>query len=141
MDSVNSLGGSNRPAFALTQVGLDTPPGDYKLTVTVKDRAANKSASFTYKFQVAPLQLLHLTSENELGFLEDLADRLVDLLLYRFILSFQIQRRNHACRPLSILMMSVFRPVPADEQDKGGSAGSASRQCSGEHRRGTSIFI
>jgi hypothetical protein len=55
--SVNSLGGSKRPAFALTQVNLDTPAGDYTLNVTVSDRAkGGKKASISKDFKVLPLK-------------------------------------------------------------------------------------
>jgi len=54
--SINSLGGSRRPAFAMTQIGVDTPAGDYTITVKVKDRASGKSAEFSKDFQVMPLQ-------------------------------------------------------------------------------------
>ena len=51
---VLSLGGGRLPAFAQVDVGLDQPAGDYKLKVTVKDLAADKSASLTRDFTVLP---------------------------------------------------------------------------------------
>jgi hypothetical protein len=53
LEGINTLGGSRVPAFALTEIGLDTPPGDYTLKVIVEDRAnEKKKASFTYDFEV-----------------------------------------------------------------------------------------
>ncbi len=49
-----SLGGDSVPAFARLDVGLDTPPGDYKFKVTVKDRASGKEQSLTRDLTVLP---------------------------------------------------------------------------------------
>jgi hypothetical protein len=55
--AINSLGTSKRPAFALTQVNLDTPAGDYTLNVTVADRSkGGKKATITKDFKVLPLK-------------------------------------------------------------------------------------
>ena len=39
-EAFNSLGGSQLPAFAQAEVGLDTPAGEYTVTVRVTDRRA-----------------------------------------------------------------------------------------------------
>jgi hypothetical protein len=57
LEGINTLGGTRLPAFALTEIGLDTPPGDYILKVTVTDRAnGNKKATFSYDFEVVPVK-------------------------------------------------------------------------------------
>ena len=55
LEGLNSLGGARLPCFAHVDVGLDQPPGEYTVKVTVTDRAAKKSASFERKFEVLPL--------------------------------------------------------------------------------------
>jgi hypothetical protein len=52
LEDYNSLGGTRMPAFALTEVGRDTPPGEYTLTVTVTDRAAKKTETLVKRFEV-----------------------------------------------------------------------------------------
>lgn len=47
----NALGGSRVPAFAYTELGIDTPEGEYTLRVVVKDRGG-KEVSLNRKFQV-----------------------------------------------------------------------------------------
>lgn len=54
LEGTNSLGGHHLPAFANVELGLDQPPGQYTLKVTVTDRAAKKSKSFERAFQVLP---------------------------------------------------------------------------------------
>jgi hypothetical protein len=51
-EAVNVLGGNRIPAFATTQIGLDTPPGEYTLNVTVTDQATKKEAKLTRKFTI-----------------------------------------------------------------------------------------
>ncbi len=53
-ETTASLGGGRLPAFSQVDVGLDQPPGEYKLKVTVSDKAADKSASLTQSFTVLP---------------------------------------------------------------------------------------
>jgi hypothetical protein len=53
-DAVNVLGGDRLPAYARVDVGLQQPPGDYSLTITVTDLATRKSATLTQKFTVLP---------------------------------------------------------------------------------------
>src|SRR5262249_40380834 len=48
----NTLGGNRLPLFARTEVGLDTPPGEYTMKVTVTDRTAKTSAILERKFVV-----------------------------------------------------------------------------------------
>ncbi len=50
----NSLGGSRHPALVATEVGTDTPPGEYTLTGTVTDRAAKVTKKLSRKFEVLP---------------------------------------------------------------------------------------
>jgi hypothetical protein len=67
LESFNALGGNRVPAFALTEIGTDTPAGEYTLRVTVKDRSTGKSETLVRKFEVLPTsfgfvrtQFLHL---------------------------------------------------------------------------------
>ncbi len=53
-ETIAALGGRRLPAFAQVDVGLDQPPGSYKLKITVTDRAVNKTASATRSFAVLP---------------------------------------------------------------------------------------
>jgi hypothetical protein len=54
LETYATLGGSRVPAFAMAQVGLDTPPGEYTCKVTVVDRGANpkRTESVERKFTV-----------------------------------------------------------------------------------------
>ncbi len=54
--TVNTLGGSRLPSFGLTEVGTDTPPGKYLMTVVVTDVAAKTSAKLEREFNVKPMQ-------------------------------------------------------------------------------------
>lgn len=49
-----SLGGDNVPAYAHLSVGLDTPAGDYKLKIVVKDLAAGREANLSRNIKVLP---------------------------------------------------------------------------------------
>lgn len=53
-EAYNSLGGNSIPGFAATDIGTDTPPGQYTLTVTVTDRAAKATKELVKKFEVLP---------------------------------------------------------------------------------------
>lgn len=55
LDIINSLGGTRVPGFIAATTTPDTPPGEYTLTALVKDRATNKEATFTKKFEVVPV--------------------------------------------------------------------------------------
>src|SRR5581483_11716598 len=55
LEAYNSLGGARLPAFAVTEIGMDTAPGEYTLTVTVTDRAAKTSDTLVRRFEVLPL--------------------------------------------------------------------------------------
>jgi hypothetical protein len=50
-----TLGGNRLPIFARADVGLDTPPGEYTMKVTVTDRTAKTSKVLERKFKVLPL--------------------------------------------------------------------------------------
>jgi hypothetical protein len=69
LEAVDVLGGRCMPAYARVDVGLQQPPGDYTLTVTVTDLANKKSANLTQKFTVLPKAFgvvrLHLTVDKE----------------------------------------------------------------------------
>jgi hypothetical protein len=52
LEALNSLGGRHLPAFASVVIGVDQPPGEYTLKVTVTDRAAKVTKSFERKFDV-----------------------------------------------------------------------------------------
>jgi hypothetical protein len=56
LEAFNALGGSRVPAFAQVTIGSDTPPGDYTMKVTVKDRTSGKSESLSRKFEVLPIK-------------------------------------------------------------------------------------
>jgi hypothetical protein len=62
-------GGGSLPASASIQIGLDQPPGEYTLKVTVNDRSAKTSQTITKNFQVLPkafgLVRLSTTSDRE----------------------------------------------------------------------------
>lgn len=49
-----SLGGSRVPAYATLNIGLDTPPGNYEVKVTVKDLASGRQQSLTRSLKVLP---------------------------------------------------------------------------------------
>jgi hypothetical protein len=70
LEAVNALGGSRLPAFAMSEVGTETPPGEYTMKVTVTDRLAMKTQTLDRKFEVLPAKLgvvrVH-TSYNEQG--------------------------------------------------------------------------
>jgi hypothetical protein len=50
----NYLGGNALPCTAELALPLETPPGEYTLRVTIRDRKANRSASFEGKGKVLP---------------------------------------------------------------------------------------
>jgi hypothetical protein len=54
LTAFNSLGGSRLPAFAHVEIGLDQPPGEYTLSVTVVDRSTKSKQVLTSKFEVLP---------------------------------------------------------------------------------------
>lgn len=49
-----SLGGASLPAHAQLDVGLDTPPGDYKLKLTIKDLASGQEKGLSRNLKVLP---------------------------------------------------------------------------------------
>jgi hypothetical protein len=71
LKAYNFLGGTTLPAFANTQVGTETPPGEYTLKVTVIDLGVkpNKTATLERKFEVLPKKFgivnLHLTYDGD----------------------------------------------------------------------------
>lgn len=57
MVTVNTLGGSRLPVFARGEIGHDTQPGEYTMTVIVTDMATKKTAKLTRPFEVKRTQL------------------------------------------------------------------------------------
>jgi hypothetical protein len=58
MSTVNTLGGSRLPSFGLAEIGHDTPPGEYKMTIVVTDEAAKPptKATLPFTFEVKPMK-------------------------------------------------------------------------------------
>jgi len=57
LTTVNTLGGSRLPSFALAEIGTDTAPGKYTMTVIVTDVAAKKKAEpLVREFEVKATQ-------------------------------------------------------------------------------------
>lgn len=50
--AVNSLGGNRLPAFAFLEIGTDTPPGDYTVTLSVTDVPTKKTETLKYPFEI-----------------------------------------------------------------------------------------
>jgi len=67
LEAVNALGGSRLPAFALSDIGLDTPPGEYTLKVTVSDRVNKAMQQLIRKFEVQQKKfgIVRLVLSNE----------------------------------------------------------------------------
>jgi hypothetical protein len=53
---VNTLGGSRLPSFALANIGTDTEPGRFTMTVTVNDVRAKTNATVERDFEVKKLE-------------------------------------------------------------------------------------
>ncbi len=53
-ESTIALGGGSLPGFVEVDIGLEQPPGECSLKVTVTDVKTKKSQSFTKKLEVAP---------------------------------------------------------------------------------------
>jgi hypothetical protein len=54
LEAINSLGGNQIPAFAHVVVGLDQPPGEFTVKITVTDIANKSTASLSHKFEIQP---------------------------------------------------------------------------------------
>jgi hypothetical protein len=69
LEAINALGGNRLPAHAHIDIGVDQPPGDYTLSVTVADRSTKATQTIAQKFQVLPKALgvvrLRLTGDPE----------------------------------------------------------------------------
>jgi hypothetical protein len=52
LEAINALGGKTLPAYVHIDVGLDQPPGEYTVKVTITDRAAKRNTVLSQKFQV-----------------------------------------------------------------------------------------
>ncbi len=64
------LGGTRLPARAFVRVGLDQPPGEYTVRVTVTDQATKASKTLERKFEVKPKEfgiVVVYTSTDEVG--------------------------------------------------------------------------
>jgi hypothetical protein len=57
LEAINALGGSRLPAYAMSDIGTDTPPGEYTLKVIVTDRATKATKELVRKFEVQPKKL------------------------------------------------------------------------------------
>jgi hypothetical protein len=71
LEAVNALGGSRLPAFALSEIGTETAPGNYTLKVTVADlNNKTKTTTLTRQFVVVPRKFgfvrVALTNEREM---------------------------------------------------------------------------
>jgi len=64
---INSLGGNQVPAHAQLDIGLNQPPGEYTVTVTVNDLAGGKSKSVSHKCTVQPkaFSLVRVTTSGD----------------------------------------------------------------------------
>jgi hypothetical protein len=51
------LGGSKMPGRAFVTLGVDAPPGEYKVKLTTTDTTTKATGSFEYKFDVIPTEL------------------------------------------------------------------------------------
>jgi len=69
LKATNILGTSRVPAFAATDIGTDTPPGEHTPTAPVTDRAGKANKKISKKFEVLPkafgLVRLQLTYTND----------------------------------------------------------------------------
>jgi hypothetical protein len=54
LETTNSLGGTSLQAFASLQVGLDQPPGTYRVKVTAIDRTTRAMGTLTQAYEVLP---------------------------------------------------------------------------------------
>jgi hypothetical protein len=54
LEANNSLGGTSLQAYAAIQIGLDQPPGNYTVKVTVTDRATRAQGTLTRNYEVLP---------------------------------------------------------------------------------------
>jgi hypothetical protein len=63
-EALNSLGGRTLPCFASLKIGLDEPPGDYQVKITVTDRASKARGTLTRSYKVLRPQfaLVRLTT-------------------------------------------------------------------------------
>jgi hypothetical protein len=52
LEMVTVFGGDRIPGFAHLDVGVEQPPGEYAMKVTVTDRASNTTQELTHKFTV-----------------------------------------------------------------------------------------
>jgi hypothetical protein len=55
-ETLATLGGKIVPAFAHLDIGLEQPPGEYTVKVTVMDRANKATQSFSHKLNVLPAE-------------------------------------------------------------------------------------
>jgi hypothetical protein len=67
LEATISLGGNQVPAYTELRLGLDHPPGNYTVKVTVTDRAAGRTQSFTRDFTVLEKDfgLVRLTTTSD----------------------------------------------------------------------------
>jgi hypothetical protein len=67
LEAVNTLGGNRLPAFANLDIGLEQPPGEYTLHVTVNDRLKKKPQTFSRTVTVLPKDfgLIRVTTTSD----------------------------------------------------------------------------
>ncbi len=67
LEAVIALGGGRLPAYAQVDIGPHQPAGDYKVRVTVTDRATKHGTSFEREFKVLPagFGLVRLTTTSD----------------------------------------------------------------------------
>jgi hypothetical protein len=66
-ETINSLGGSRVPAFAQVDVGLEQAPGDYKITLTIKDPTDGRTLTVSRPFtiQKPAFAIVRLTASTD----------------------------------------------------------------------------
>jgi hypothetical protein len=67
LEAIAALGGNRLPAYAQIDIGLQQPPGDYTMKLTVADLAAKKSTSISHEFKVMPkaFGIVRLTTSSD----------------------------------------------------------------------------
>jgi hypothetical protein len=116
LEGLNSLGGNHLPAFARVDLGLDQPPDQYTLKLSVTDRAAKTTKSFERKFEVLPkgfgLVRLQMTADPS-GVLPGPALGVPGQTLWAHLTAVGLERGGDKKEPDMTIEMQVF-----DESDK-----------------------
>jgi hypothetical protein len=101
LEAYNTLGGTSLPAFAMSAIGTDTPPGEYTLKVIVKDRGSKPTRTTTLeeKFQVLPPSLGFVQVKLTTGSGEPAPNVAVpgqSLLLHCALVGFESDKKSRA---------------------------------------------